>query len=207
MFSHLASSEDDNEKDFSIRQIEDFKTIAFDFKSKMNYKPWLHLCNTSGILNYTEGHLDMVRCGIGLYGFGNSAKEDANLKPIATLKSIISQIHQIEKGETVGYNRSHIASSFEKIATIPIGHADGISRQFGNGKGYVFVNNQKAAIIGNVCMDMIMVNITDVDCEEGDEVIIFDGIHKASTFAEFGSTISYEVLTAISQRVKRLYAK
>ena len=207
LFSHLASSEDDNEKDFSIRQIEDFKTIAFDFKSKMNYKPWLHLCNTSGILNYTEGHLDMVRCGIGLYGFGNSAKEDANLKPTATLKSIISQIHQIEKGETVGYNRSHIASSFEKIATIPIGHADGISRQFGNGKGYVFVNNQKAAIIGNVCMDMIMVNITDVDCEEGDEVIIFDGIHKASTFAEFGSTISYEVLTAISQRVKRLYAK
>ena len=97
----------------------------------MNYKPWLHLCNTSGILNYTEGHLDMVRCGIGLYGFGNSAKEDANLKPIATLKSIISQIHQIEKGETVGYNRSHIASSFEKIATIPIGHADGISRKFG----------------------------------------------------------------------------
>jgi len=117
------------------------------------------------------------------------------------------QNNQIEKGETVGYNRSHIASSFEKIATIPIGHADGISRQFGNGKGYVFVNNQKAAIIGNVCMDMIMVNITDVDCEEGDEVIIFDGIHKASTFAEFGSTISYEVLTAISQRVKRLYAK
>lgn len=205
LFSHLAASEDENEFFFSLRQLEDFKTIAIDFSSKMNYRPWLHLCNTSGVINYPEGHLDMVRCGIGLYGFGNSAKEDANLKPIAKLKSIISQIHLIEKGETVGYNRAYKASGFEKTATIPIGHADGVSRQFGNGKGYVFVNNKKASIIGNVCMDMIMVNITNIDCKEGDEVIIFDENHKASSFAESTNTISYEVLTAVSQRVKRIF--
>ena len=150
----------------------------------------------------------MVRCGIGLYGFGNSAKEDAKSKTYSNTKIHYLSNTPNRKGETVGYNRSHIASSFEKTATIPIGHADGISRQLWKWKRLCICKwNQKAAIIGNVCMDMIMVNITDVDCEEGDEVIIFDGIHKASTFAEFGSTISYEVLTAISQRVKRLYAK
>ena len=207
LFSHLAASEDENEKDFSLEQIKDFKTIASDFESKMDYKPWLHLCNTSGVINYPEAHLDMVRCGIGLYGFGNSAEEDNNLKPIASLKSVISQIHKIEKDETVGYNRAYKASGLEKTATIPIGHADGISRQFGNGNGYVVINNQKAAIIGNVCMDMIMVNVTNVDCEEGDQVIVFNGQHKASTLAESGHTISYEILTAISQRVKRQYIK
>ncbi|WP_299115755.1 alanine racemase [uncultured Winogradskyella sp.] len=203
LFSHLAASEDENE--FTLRQIKDFKTIAVDFESQMDYRPWLHLCNTSGVINYPEAHFDMVRCGIGLYGFGNSATEDQNLKPIAKLKSIISQIHLIEKDETVGYNRAYVSKGFEKTATIPIGHADGISRQFGNEKGFVFINGQKAPIIGNVCMDMIMVNITNIDCKEGDEVIIFDQDHKVLNFAESIGTISYEVLTAVSQRVKRVF--
>jgi len=207
ILSHLAASEDLSEKEFTQRQIQDFNEIARDFGLKIGYKPWLHLCNTSGVINYPKAHFDMVRCGIGLYGFGNSAKEDENLKPIAKLKSVISQIHRIEKNETVGYNRAYKASGFEKTATIPIGHADGISRQFGNGKGYVIINDKKAPIIGNVCMDMIMVNISDIDCNEGDEVIIFDGTHKASHFAESANTISYEILTAISQRVKRVVIK
>ncbi|TCK67901.1 alanine racemase [Winogradskyella wandonensis] len=207
LFSHLAASEDENEKDFTLKQIEDFKNIASNFETQIGYQPWLHLCNTSGVINYPEAHFNMVRCGIGLYGFGNSAIEDQNLKPIAKLKSVVSQIHQIEKGETVGYNRAYAAKYFEKTATIPIGHADGISRQFGNKKGYVFINGQKAPIIGNVCMDMIMVNITNIDCKEGDEVIVFDGNYKASTLAESANTISYEVLTAISQRVKRKIIK
>ena len=205
LFSHLAASEDESEKEFSLRQIKDFKTITTDFESQIEYLPWLHLCNTSGVINYPEAHFDMVRCGIGLYGFGNSAKEDQNLKPIAKLKSIISQIHMIEKDETVGYNRAYTSSGFEKIATIPIGHADGISRQFGNGAGNVFINNQKAPIIGNVCMDMIMVNVTNIGCKEGDEVVIFDGNHKVSNFAESIETISYEILSAVSQRVKRVF--
>lgn len=204
IFSHLAASEDKDEISFSNKQIESFKSIAKVFENKINYKTWLHLCNTSGVINYPEAHLDMVRCGIGLYGFGNSAKEDKNLKPVGKLKSVISQIHQIEKDETVGYNRAYKAKGFEKTATIPIGHADGISRIYGNGNGFVFINGEKAPIIGNVCMDMIMVNITNINCKEGDEVVVFDSEYKAGDLAESAHTISYEILTAISQRVKRI---
>ncbi|MCC1483380.1 alanine racemase [Winogradskyella immobilis] len=205
IFSHLAASEDANEADFTVNQIKSFKVIATEFLSKLDYKPLLHLCNTSGVINYPEAHLDMVRCGIGLYGFGNSANEDKYLKPIASLKSIISQIHKIEPNETVGYNRAYVAKTYEKTATIPIGHADGIGRHLGNEKGYVIINGQKASIIGNVCMDMIMVNITTINCKEGDEVIIFDGNNKATDLATSLNTISYEIITSISQRVKRSF--
>ena len=207
IFSHLAASEDKNERSFTNEQIERFNTIATEFKNKVDYTPWLHLCNTSGVINYPKAHLDMVRCGIGLYGFGNSVKEDNTLKPIARLKSVISQIHTIEKGETVGYNRAFKAKGIAKTATIPIGHADGISRIYGNERGFVIINEQKAAIIGNVCMDMIMVNVSDIQCSEGDEVIIFDAKHKASDLAESANTISYEIITSISQRVIRKFIK
>ena len=207
LFSHLAASEDASETEFTTRQITSFKSIAKEFESRIEYKPWLHLCNTSGVINYPEAHLDMVRCGIGLYGFGNSAKEDENLKPIASLKSVISQIHKIEKDESVGYNRAYKSKALEKTATIPIGHADGINRIYGNEKGFVIINGKKAPIVGNICMDMIMVNITNIDCKEGDEVIIFDQKYKASDLAESAQTISYEIITSISQRVKRSYLK
>jgi alanine racemase len=149
----------------------------------------------------------MVRCGIGLYGFGNIAAEDAHLIPVASLKTVISQIHLIEKDETVGYNRAYRAQGFEKIATLPIGHADGIGRHFGNGKACVSIKGCKAPIIGNVCMDMIMVNITGIDCAEGDEVLVFGSKAPVTQLANSVGTISYEVLTAISQRVKRVYIK
>ena len=205
LFSHLAASEALGEKAFTVRQIETFKTISNAFSEAIGYQPMLHLANTSGIINYPEAHLDMVRAGIGLYGFGNSEEENKHLKPIATLKSVISQIHRIEKDETVGYNRAYTSSGFEKTATIPIGHADGIGRQYGNQKGFVTINGEKAPIIGNVCMDMIMVNITNIDCNEGDEVIIFGNDVSASDFAATTNTISYEIITAISQRVKRSF--
>jgi len=205
IFSHMAASEDLNEKEFTFVQIESFKTTSKKMSEAIGYKPMLHMCNTSGILNYPEAHFDMVRSGIGLYGFGNSKKENKNLKPIATLKTIISQIHKIEKGESVGYNRAYKSDSFLKTATLPIGHADGISRQYGNGNGFVSINGEQAPIIGNVCMDMIMVNITDIDCKEGDEVIVFNHNNTAENLAEKGNTISYELITAISQRVKRVY--
>ena len=202
-FSHLAASEDKNELAFTKSQINSFEKTAIEFKTKIGYKPWLHLCNTSGTLNYPNAHYNMVRCGIGLYGFGNSAQEDDNLTPVAALKSVISQIHMIEKGESVGYNRAYISNGFEKTATIPIGHADGIGRQYGNERTMVFVNNKPAPIIGNVCMDMLMINITGIECQEGDEVVFFDKDHPANQFANSTNTISYEILTAISQRVKR----
>ena len=207
IFSHLAASEDANEKLFTNHQIESFIVTAKKFESKIGYKPWLHLSNTSGAINYPEAHFNMVRCGIGLYGFGNSAREDENLKPIASLKSVISQIHKIEKDETVGYNRAYKSKGFEKTATIPLGHADGINRIYGNEKGFVIIKGKKAPIIGNVCMDMIMVNITNIDCKEGDEVVVFNTNYKASDLAESANTISYEIITSISQRVKRSYIR
>jgi alanine racemase len=207
IFSHLAASEDLNEKGFTETQISSFKSIVKKFTVSIGYKPMLHICNTSGVLNYSEAHFDMVRCGIGLYGFGNSKKENSNLKPIASLKSVISQIHLIEKGESVGYNRAYKSDDFGKIATIPIGHADGIGRQYGNGKGFVYVNSQKANIIGNVCMDMIMIDVTNIDCNEGDEVIVFDKDHSAENLANSSETISYELITSISQRIKRIFIK
>ncbi len=207
LFSHLAASEDLKERDFTINQIHSFKTIVANFKTKTGYTPMLHMSNTSGILNYPESHFDMVRSGIGLYGFGNSEKESAYLKPIATLKTVISQIHNIEKGESVGYNRAYKSDGvITKTATLPLGHADGISRIYGNGNGFVTINGQKASIIGNVCMDMIMVNITDINCKEGDEVIVFDSnTITAETLANTANTISYELITSISQRVKRVF--
>jgi len=210
LFSHLAASEDLKELDFTKLQIERFKTIAEKFQDIIDYKPWLHICNTSGVLNYPKAHFNMVRCGIGLYGYGipiaiGTAKEDKNLKPIASLKSVISQIHKIEKDETVGYNRAYKAEKLEKTATIPIGHADGINRIYGNGNGFVIINGKKAPIVGNVCMDMIMVNISNIDCKEGDEVIIFNSDYRASDLSESAKTISYEIITSISQRVKRIF--
>lgn len=208
VFSHLAASEDLSEKEFTLQQIQNFKSIAKEFSEKIGYHPMQHICNTSGILNYPEAHLDMVRTGIGLYGFGNSEKENRNFKPISTLKSVISQIHHIEKNETVGYNRAYKSNSVGKTATIPIGHADGITRIYGKGKGYVIINNKLAPIIGNVCMDMIMVNVTNIDCNEGDEVIVFGKHpHSASEYSKSAETISYELITAISSRVKRVFLK
>ena len=207
IFSHLAASEDLKERKFTLNQIASFKIISKNMIDALGYKPMLHICNTSGILNYPDAHFDMVRSGIGLYGFGNSEKENKNLKPIATLKTIISQIHNIEKGESIGYNRAFKSNEVLKTATLPIGHADGIGRQFGNGKGFITINGQKAYIIGNVCMDMIMVNISDIDCKEGDEVIIFGQNTTAENLAETANTISYELITAISQRVKRVFMK
>lgn len=203
IFSHLAASEDINEKTFSENQIKRFKSIAKKCSEAIGYQPILHLTNTSGILNYPAAHLNMVRSGIGLYGYGNSEKESKHLKPVATLKSIISQIRVIEDGETVGYNRAHKSKGISKIATIPIGHADGISRQYGNNTTSVIVNGKHAKIVGNICMDMIMIDTTYIDCQEGDEVVIFGNSNNAEHFADTANTISYEIITAISQRVKR----
>ena len=207
LFSHLAASEDPNETAFTKQQIASFTQIARTLENGLGYHPILHMTNTSGVINYPEAHFDMVRIGIGLYGFGNEPEENKQLKPVATLRSVISQIHQIEPNETVGYNRAYTAKGFEKTATIPIGHADGISRAFGNGVGWVTIAGKKAPIIGNVCMDMLMVNVTEIECNEGDEVIVFGELSTAEKLSEAIQSIPYELLTAISQRVKRVVCR
>ncbi|SDX98227.1 alanine racemase [Lutibacter oricola] len=208
IFSHIAASEDLNEKKFTLKQINRFNEISEKIVETLGYTPMKHILNTSGILNYSnEAQFDMVRLGIGLYGFGNDKKQTENLKNVLQVKSIISQIHTINKGDTVGYNRAFTANTTIKTATIPIGHADGISRQLGNGIGYIYINNQIAPIIGNVCMDMIMVNVTNINCNEGDEVIVYKNQQHIEDLASKSHTIPYEILTAISQRVQRVLKK
>lgn len=204
LFSHLAASEDLEEQEFTVGQINNFAYIAQQFYKHLGYEPMLHILNTSGVVNFAKAQFDMVRIGIGLYGFGNNEKETAQLKNTHNLKSIISQIHLIQPGETVGYNRAFVAKRPTKSATIPIGHADGLSRKLGGETGYVIINNKKAEIIGNVCMDMIMVDVTKIDCNEGDEVIIFNNQEMLQHIADSSETIVYETLTAISQRIKKV---
>ena len=206
IFSHLAASEDEANRAFAERQIESYLKCYETLTENLGYKPLRHTLNTSGILNFSDAQFDMVRSGIGLYGYGNSPEEDKNLTPVATLKTIISQIHHLNKGENVGYNFGFTAEKAMKIATLPLGHADGISRSYGKGKGFVYINGQKASTVGNICMDMFMVNVTDIDCQEEDEVIVFGKGASAENFANSINSISYEIITAISQRVKRVVA-
>lgn len=207
IFSHLAASEDLKEKAFSTAQIAAYKRISKTFEDSFGYLPMQHILNTSGIINYPEAQFNMVRSGIGLYGFGNLPLLKIPLEPVATLKTIISQIHHIKPKDSVGYNRAFSSTSNLMTATLPIGHADGIGRHYGNGKAWVIVNGKKAPIIGNVCMDMMMIDVSGIECSTGDEVIIFGKKHTAEMFASSANTISYELLTGISQRVERVFIK
>lgn len=203
IFSHLAATEDLKEREFTRAQIDLYLEISRKLDGKLGSRPFRHILNTSGIINYPEAQLDMVRSGIGLYGYGNDPAVDPQLRPIATLKTIISQIHMIEPDESVGYNRAYKSGGRRVTATLPIGHADGIGRQYGRGLSHVNIRGHKAPIIGNICMDMIMIDITGIDCLEGDEVVIFGPGHSAEAFAGTANTISYELLTGISSRVRR----
>lgn len=203
ILSHLAASEDWRERDFTVGQIDLFRKMSWELVQKLGYQPLLHICNTSGIINYPKAQFSMVRSGIGLYGYGNDSTVDPQLKPIGTLKTIISQIRELEKGDTVGYNRAFKVEGPSRIATLPIGHADGINRIYGKQKAGVMVNGKYAPIVGNVCMDIIMIDVTGIECEEGDEVIVFGGPQHPVKFAEAGGTISYELITGIQRRVTR----
>ena len=207
IFSHLAASEDLREQQFTVNQINNFAYIVKQMYTHLGYEPMIHILNTSGVINYPQAQFDMVRVGIGLYGFGNDQQETAQLQNTHTLKSIISQINIIQPGETVGYNRAFVASRVTKSATIPVGHADGISRKLGNKEGFVIINNKPAPIIGNVCMDMIMVDVTEVECNEGDEVVLFNHQQQIEYIAHKCETIPYEILTALSQRIKRVVVR
>ena len=170
----------------------------------LGYKPLFHLLNSSGILRLPALQFDMVRLGIGLYGVDPTA-DYHDLKPVPTLKTIISQIKTIGAGDTIGYGRKGKAEQPVRLATIAIGYADGFSRALSQGVGSVFINGQRAAIVGNVCMDMTMVDITSIDAAEGDEVIIFGKDLPIQEVAQKIRTIPYEILTSVSERVKRVF--
>ena len=204
VFSHLAASEDPREQEFTVGQINNFAYIVQQIYKHLGYEPMIHILNTSGVINYPQAQFDMVRIGIGLYGFGNNPNETAQLKNTHSLHSIISQINIIQPGETVGYNRAFVASKVTKSATIPVGHADGVSRKLGDKNGFVIINNKPAQIIGNVCMDMLMVDVTDIECNEGDAVLLFNHQQQIEYIAHKCETIPYEILTGLSQRIKRV---
>jgi Alr-MurF fusion protein len=205
ILSHMATSDDLNHDAFSKSQIALFEKLSTKIQTELNIKPIRHILNTSGITNYPEAQYDMVRLGIGLYGISNDEEEQKELENVGTLKSVISQIRTIDKGESVGYGRRFIADRSTKVATIPIGYADGIRRSWGNGVGYVTINGKQAKIIGSICMDMLMVDVTDIDCKEGNTVIVFGENPTVPFMAKQLNTIPYEILTSISQRVKRVF--
>lgn len=201
IFSHLAASEDKEHDSFTNNQLKSFKTIAQMISNEFDYHIDQHILNSNGIIRFNANQLDMVRLGIGLYGEADNKK----LHPVSTLKSKIAQIKNIPKGDTIGYNRKGVAFKNLKIATIPVGYADGLNRKLGNGNWNVIINGQKAAIIGNVCMDMVMLNVTEIDCSEGDEVFIFSSENPISKMAQQINTTPYEILTSYSPRVKRVF--
>ncbi len=207
IFSHLSSSDVPQYRDFTLGQIEKFGTWSQKLMESLNINPIRHIVNTSGIYNFPDAQFDMVRLGIGLYGVGNDAEEHRALENVGTLKTVILQIKDIEPGESVGYSRRFMAQGKVRIATLPIGYADGIPRRWGNEKGYVMIKGQKAVITGTISMDMMMVNVTDIDCKEGDRAIIFGNAPTVVEMAETLGTIPYEILTSISQRVKRVFYK
>lgn len=203
IYSHLASSENENDDDFSLYQISLFEKVCNKFSAALNYPFIKHILNSAGIERFREYQFDMVRIGIGLYGI--SAVDNSNLMNVSTLKSSISQIKKVKANETVGYGRRWKLSGDSEIAVISIGYADGLNRRFGNGVGKVMVKNTLVPVIGNICMDMCMIDITDIEVKEGDEVIIFGNNYLISEIAAQVDTIPYEILTGISQRVKRVY--
>lgn len=201
VFSHLVASADTAQKEFTAQQIQEFKTLAGTLESSLGYPFLKHICNTTGIVNWPNAQMDMVRLGIGLYGIDLS-DNGLHLELVSVLKTTISQIKQLNAAETVGYDRKGVLKRDSRIATVKIGYADGYDRRLGNGIGKMMIAGQIVPTIGNVCMDMCMLDITDITANEGDEVIVFPDLIQA---AKDIGTIPYELLVGISSRVKRVY--
>lgn len=208
VFSHLAASESVIHDAFTEIQITRFNQACQMLSDTLGYMPLRHILNTGGIERFPEAQYEMVRLGIGLYGVGATPEQSKHLMPVARLKTMISQIRKVKAGETIGYGRSSVCTKDTLIATVPIGYADGYRRSLSNGVGAMVVNGMLAPVIGRVCMDMTMLDITGIDASEGDEVIVFgDRILPLEKLAEQMQTIPYEVLTGISHRVKRVFVK
>lgn len=207
IFSHLATSDMPEMDDYTQMQLHKYQQWSAQLILGLGYVPIRHVLNTSGIFNYSSHQYDMVRLGIGLYGVGNSKEEQEQLFNVSQLKTVVLQVTEIQANESVGYGRRYIADELSKIVTIPIGYADGIRRSYGNGIGEVFIKGKKYPIVGSICMDMLMVNVGTDAIDVGDEVELFGNNISINEIANKWNTIPYEVMTAISQRVKRIFYK
>jgi alanine racemase len=208
IFSHLVGADESEHNAFSKTQIERFEQMSQQIINDLDgQKPLRHICNSAGIIRFPEAKFDMVRLGIGLYGLEVTNSEQKELQTVGTLKTIISQIKCLKAGQTVGYSRKGVLEKDSKIATIAIGYADGFDRGFSKGVGKVLVNGVACPVVGNVCMDMTMIDVSETECEEGDEVVIFGKDLSIKELAISIGTISYEILTGVSERVKRVFYK
>lgn len=209
IFSHLACSEDANMDDFTRRQIAKFQLWSGQLKSALEGKGnayiMRHILNSSGITRFPEAQMDMVRLGIGLYGIAPEPQVQRQLTVVGKVRTRISQLKNIPQGEPVGYNGRWVAKKDSRIAIIPIGYADGLSRQLGYERGHFMIHGKEAPIVGSICMDMCFVDVTDIPCSEGDEVIVFDDAQSLQNLSDAAQTIPYEILTSVSPRVKRIY--
>lgn len=207
VFSHLAASDDKRFDDFTRNQVEILNQVFDTIQDQYDHPIIKHLLNSSGISRFPEYQFDMVRLGIGLYGFSHDPIEEKNLESISSLKTIITQIKKLKSGESVGYNRAYYCKEDKTIGIIPIGYADGLTRLLGNEKSSFIVNGEKVPVIGNICMDMCMLDLSHTTAREGDEVIIFNNQQHIKELANAALTIPYEIISGISRRVKRIYFK
>ena len=207
VFSHFATSDMPEEDAFVMHQIEQFELMSQKIVAAFPYKIIRHLLNTAGITRFTEYQYDMVRLGIGVYGVAICDEDRGKLHNVMSLKTTIKQIKEYGPGETIGYGRHGKITKPSRIAVIPIGYADGLRRQLGNGNACFWVNGKPAPIIGNICMDLTMIDVTGIDCQEDDTAVLFDDNHPIEIIADACDTIPYEIMTRISQRVKRIYVK
>jgi len=206
LYTHLVGADEEAHHDFSVHQLQLFMEMSEAIGSILSYIPLLHALNSAGIVRYADYQLDLVRLGIGLYGVEVTGKHDSSLKAVSTLKTTISQVKTLAAGATVGYSRKGSLPEGGRIATLAIGYADGYDRRFSQGKGYVLILGQKAPVIGNVCMDMVMVDISQIpEAKAGDEAIVYGEQISLKELADRIGTIPYELLTNISGRVKRVY--
>ena len=204
VFSHLATADNPAEDDFTLSQIHNFEEGSRVVQEAFPYV-LRHILNTAGISRFSQYQFDMVRLGIGLYGVPTCESDKGLLEPVVSLKTTINQIKHIPAGDSIGYNRHGRAEHDMRIGIVPIGYADGLSRLLGNGNGTFFVHDKPVKIVGDICMDMCMLDLTDIEAEEGDTVVIFDAEHDINDVARACQTIPYEIMTRVSQRVKRVY--
>ena len=202
VFSHLAAADEDQWETFTLEQINRFNKCANRLRDALPYPVIKHILNTPGIERFTEHQYDMCRLGIGMYGFSFNGMV---LKNVCSLKTTLLSVKTVSSGESIGYGRHTFLSEDRRIAVIPIGYADGFDRRFGNGGGEVLVRGKRCKVVGNVCMDLAMIDVTGTDAQPGDEALIFGDKLPVQELADKLGTITYEILTSVSRRVKRVY--
>ncbi|MDR0206157.1 MAG: bifunctional UDP-N-acetylmuramoyl-tripeptide:D-alanyl-D-alanine ligase/alanine racemase [Bacteroidales bacterium] len=207
VFTHLAASEDEKENVFTNNQIDQFNRVCEKIEAQISYPFMKHILNTAGIIRFPEAQYDMVRLGLGLFGFSPVREVQTHLQSVINLSSVITQVKRIQKGETVGYNRTFTAEKDMQLAIVPVGYADGFPRELSNGVGSMLVQQNKCAVVGKICMDMTMIDVTDLEVTIGEEVIIYNDTNALDQIAASINKTPYELLTAISRRVPRIYVR